>query len=333
MFPRGEGRSLSVRLASGTSAVSGSLRLELPTGWSATPTSAPFALPDKGAQAELSFRIQPPPLGDQGSTGTVRVVADVGALHFSQGVVHLEHAHIPIETVLPTSDVRVVSFAIDRQGSKLGYIPGPGDEIPAALRQIGYQVSMLGDEVLANLVPGSAALAGFDAIVIGVRAFNTNDRLRAAQPALMAYVQAGGTVVAQYNTNNWISQLTTPLGPFPFEIGRARVTDENATVTFLHPEHPILHTPNRITQRDFGGWVQERGLYFASTWDARYQTVLGMGDPGEAQQDGGILWARHGKGVFIYTGLALFRQLPAGVPGAFRLFANLLAAGQGSNAR
>jgi hypothetical protein len=148
----------------------------------------------------------------------------------------------------------------------------------------------------------------------------------------MAYVQSGGTVVAQYNTNNRLAPLTTPIGPFPFEVGRERVTDENATVAFLLPDHPILHTPNRITERDFDGWVQERGLYFATTWDPRYQTVLGMGDPSEAQQAGGILWARHGKGVFIYTGLAFFRQLPAGVPGAFRLFANLLAAGQGNHA-
>jgi LmbE family N-acetylglucosaminyl deacetylase len=333
MFPRGEGCSLSVRLAAGASAVSGSLRLELPAGWSATPTSASFTLPDHGAQAELTFRIQPPALGDQASlAGSVRVVADVGALHFSQGVVRIEHAHIPIETMLVPSDVRVVSFAIDRRGSKIGYIPGPGDDVPAALRQIGYEVTMLGDEVIGNLVPGSAALSRFDAIVVGVRAYNTNERLRAAQPALMAYVHSGGTVVAQYNTNSRLAPLTTPIGPFPFEVGRERVTDENATVAFLLPDHPILHAPNRITEHDFDGWVQERGLYFASTWDPRYQTVLGMGDPNEAQQAGGILWARHGKGVFIYTGLAFFRQLPAGVPGAFRLFANLLAAGQENHA-
>jgi hypothetical protein len=149
----------------------------------------------------------------------------------------------------------------------------------------------------------------------------------------MTYVEAGGTLVAQYNTNNRLAPLTTPIGPFPFEIGRERVTDENAAVAFLLPEQRILNLPNRITARDFDGWVQERGLYFASTWDSHYQTVLGMGDPGEPALTGGILWARHGKGVFIYTGLAFFRQLPAGVPGAFRLFANLLAAGHGQDAR
>jgi hypothetical protein len=283
MFPRGEARALSVRLAAGASSVAGTLRLETPAGWAATPASQPFALSTKGDEAELTFRIQaPPPSGPQGATtGILRVVADVGGLHLSQGVSHIEHAHIPIQTVLGRSDVRLVSFAIARQGSKIGYVPGPGDEVPAALRQIGYEVTLIGDEMLANLVPGSPALARFDAIVIGVRAYNTNEKLRRAHPALMAYVQAGGTLVAQYNTNNRLAPLATPIGPFPFEIGRERVTDETAAVDFLLPEQRILNIPNSITERDFDGWVQERGLYFASTWDPRYQAVLSMNDPGE----------------------------------------------------
>jgi LmbE family N-acetylglucosaminyl deacetylase len=336
MFPRGEARTMSVRLAAGAPSVAGTLRLEMPAGWSATPAAQPFTLSGKGAETELAFRVQPPPPsnGQQDSaTGTLRAVADVGALHFAQGVSHIEHAHIPIQTVLDRSDVGLVSFAIERQGSKIGYIPGPGDEVPAALRQVGYEVTPIGDDVLAGLVPGSPALARFDAIVIGVRAFNTDETLRRAHAALMAYVEAGGTLVAQYNTNNRLAPLATPIGPFPFEIGHERVTDETAAVHFLHPDQRILNAPNRITARDFDGWIQERGLYFASTWDPRYQTVLGMNDPGETTLAGGLLWVRHGKGVFIYTGLAFFRQLPAGVPGAFRLFANLLAAGHGQDAR
>ena len=246
---------------------------------------------------------------------------------------HIEHAHIPIQTVLGRAEVRLVSFPIERQGTKIGYIPGPGDEVPAALRQIGYEVSLISDEVLASLPANGSTLARFDAVVVGVRAFNTNEKLRAAQPALMGYVQAGGTLVAQYNTNNRFGPLSTPIGPFPFDIGRERVTDETAVADFINPEQRILTTPNRLSDRDFAGWVQERGLYFASKWDPRYQTVLTMNDPGESPLSGGLLWTRHGKGVFIYTGLAFFRQLPAGVPGAFRLFANLLAAGQTQNAR
>jgi LmbE family N-acetylglucosaminyl deacetylase len=335
MFPRGEARTLTVRLAAGAPTISGTLRVETPAGWSATPAALPFTLANKGQETEFTFRIQAPaPSGQQdATTGTLRVVADVGDLHFSQSVSRIEHEHIPIQTVLGRAEVRVVSFPIKQQGSKIGYIPGPGDEVPAALRQIGYEVTLIGDEMLANLSGAGSALARFDAIVIGVRAYNTSEKLRVAQPALMAYVQAGGTLVAQYNTNNRLAPLTTPIGPFPFEIGRERVTDEDAPVEFLLPDQRILNTPNRITERDFSDWIQERGLYFASTWDPRYQAVLSMSDPGESPLAGGILVARHGKGVFIYTGLAFFRQLPAGVPGAFRLFANLLAAGQGQNAR
>jgi len=164
--------------------------------------------------------------------------------------------------------------------------------------------------------------------VVGVRAFNTNERLRAAHAALMAYVEAGGTLVVQYNTNNRIAPLTAPLGPWPFDIGQKRVTDETAAVGVLSPRHAALTTPNAIGPRDFEGWVQERGLYFADKWDPRYETPIAMHDPGEAPLAGSLLWARHGKGTFIYTGLAFFRQLPAGVPGAYRLFANLLAAGR-----
>ncbi|HEY5285119.1 MAG TPA: PIG-L family deacetylase, partial [Polyangia bacterium] len=264
---------------------------------------------------------------------TLRVVADLGALHYAQWVSHIEHAHIPIQTVMGRSEVRLVSFPVERQGTKIGYVSGPGDEVAESLRQVGYEVTLIGDETLASLAPGSSTLARFDAVVLGVRAFNANAKLHLALPALMAYVQAGGTVVEQYNTNSRLAPLTDATGPFPFEIGRDRVTDETAAITFLAPDHRLLNVPNRITERDFEGWVQERGLYFASTWDPRYQALLSMSDPGENAQTGSLLWARHGKGVFIYTGLAFFRQLPAGVPGAFRLFANLLAAGQGQSAR
>jgi hypothetical protein len=239
-------------------------------------------------------------------------------------VVHIEHAHIPIQSYLVDADVRLVPVALATGGRRVGYIPGPGDEVPAALRGVGYDVTVLGDAALAG---GAPALAGFDAVVVGVRAFNTNERLRAIHAALMAYVAGGGTLVVQYNTNNRLAPLSTPLGPWPFEIGQHRVTDETAPVTFTAPTHPTLTTPNKISAADFDGWIQERGLYFAETWDARYERPLAMNDPGEAPLAGSLLWGRHGKGTFVYTGLAFFRQLPAGVPGAFRLFANLLAGG------
>ena len=321
MFPNGETRTLAVHL---TGAGSGTLRIDAPTGWSIAPTGQPFSLADRG-EADLTFRV-----GPSASTGsavtakaTLDVVADVGTDHFSSAVVHIAHEHIPIQTLLRPSEVRVVTFPLDRKLGKIGYIPGPGDEVAASLRQAGYDVRPLGDD---GLTP--AALADFGAVVVGVRAFNAKDKLRAAHATLMDYVERGGTLVVQYNTNSRLAPLAIPIGPFPFEIGTERVTDENAAVTFTTPEHRLLTWPNRIGAYDFDGWVQERGLYFAKTWDPHYQTVLAMSDPDEHPLSGAVLFARHGKGVFIYTGLAFFRQLPAGVPGAFRLFANLLAAGQ-----
>jgi len=334
MFPNSETRPLRVKLAGQAPTVAGNLRLELPAGWTATPASLPFSLATKGAPVEFTFSVSPPAGNPkQTSEGNLRVVAEVAGRPYTHSVAHLEHPHIPILTVLTNAEVRLVAFPLAKQGTKIGYIPGPGDDVPAALRQVGYDVTMIGDELLANLQGTGAFLSKFDAIVVGVRAFNTSETLRTAQPALMAYVQTGGRLVVQYNTNNRLAPLSTPIGPFPFEIGRERVTDENATVTWVSQTQPLLSLPNPITHQDFANWVQERGLYYAAKWDARYQTVVTMHDPGEAPLPGGILWANHGKGVFIYTGLSFFRQLPAGVPGAFRLFANLLAAGQTQNAR
>ena len=239
-------------------------------------------------------------------------------------MVRIEHAHIPIQTWLADADVRLVPLALETGGTRIGYFPGPGDEVPASLRRVGYEVTLLDDSALRA---GGASLARFDAVVIGVRAFNTSERLRAAHDTLMTYVEAGGTLVVQYNTNNRLAPLTAPLGPLPFEIGHDRVTDETAAVTLAPDAHPALTTPNAIGAADFDGWMQERGLYFAEKWDGRYQTPLSMNDPDETPLAGSLLWARYGKGTFVYTGLAFFRQLPAGVPGAYRLFANLLAHG------
>jgi len=328
IFPNGEPRSLGVRLTAAAPSISGTVRPEIPAGWSISPTSAAFALAAKGDEKEISFRIQPGATEkNRQARSVLHFAAEVDAKRFSLGQIRIEHDHIPIETILAKADVQLVTFPLERKGTRIGYISGPGDEIPASLGQAGYLVTVISDSVLADAAASqsAAAFANFDAVVTGVRAFNSRALLRAAQPALLAYVQAGGTLVVQYNTNNRLSPLTTPIGPFPLEIGHERVTDENAPVKFASPAHSLLSFPNKIAEHDFDGWLQERGLYFASHWDARYQTVISMSDPGEPALPGGILAAQYGKGTFIYTGLAFFRQLPAGVPGAFRLFANLLA--------
>ena len=327
VLPNGEPRALAVRLSAVAAPLSGTLRPEIPAGWLVSPASVPFELAAKGDEREVTFHIRPATTEKGYSEAVLHFFAEIGAVRFTLGETRIEHAHIPIQTILSKADVSLSAFPLERRGTRIGYLPGPGDEVPASLRQAGYTVTIVGDKALADAAArgNGSAFADFDAVVVGVRAFNSSAPVRAAHAALLAYVQSGGNLVVQYNTNNRLSPLTAPIGPFPFEIGRERVTDESAPVTFLSPVHALLRVPNQLTQRDFDGWVQERGLYFAANWDPRYQTVISMADPGERALPGGILVTPYGKGTFVYTGLAFFRQLPAGVPGAFRLFANLLA--------
>jgi hypothetical protein len=186
------------------------------------------------------------------------------------------------------------------------------------LRPLGYQVDLLSDEDLAG-----QDLSAYDAVVVGIRAFNTRPRLAQLKARLMDYVAKGGTEIVLYTVDQ--GMVTPDLGPYPFKVSHDRVTEETAKMAFLAPDHPALNVPNRIGPEDFEGWVQERGLYFARDWDPRYAAPLACADAGEAPLAGGLLVASHGKGRFVYTGLAFFRQLPDGVPGAYRLFANLLA--------
>jgi hypothetical protein len=204
---------------------------------------------------------------------------------------------------------------------------GAGDDIPQALRRLGYEVDLLSDEALAR-----EDLGRFDAIVLGIRAYNTRPALQTLKERLHAYVAGGGTEVVLYTVNTGFpginaAMVTDAIGPYPFKVGRKRVTDETVPVRLLQPGHPVFHLPNELTAKDFEGWVQERSLYHAEGWDARYTPLLGMADPGEAEDAGALIVAQHGKGHYVYTGLAFFRQLPDGVPGATRLFANLLSLG------
>ena len=235
---------------------------------------------------------------------------------------HINYDHIPAITYLhqPLAK-RVVIADLKIAGKSVGYIPGAGDKVPQALEQMGYKVTTLKEAEIT-----SANLKQFDAIVIGIRAYNTNDWMNNVYDALMQYVQEGGVLLTQYNTNNFVSNIKSKMGPYPFNIGRTRVTDETAKVNFLLPNHPALNYPNKITNKDFDGWIQERSIYHAEKMDSSYQRIFSMKDPGEKEeQDGSLIITNYGKGKFIYTGLAFFRELPAGVPGAYRLFANLLA--------
>ena len=315
VFPDAKPKPVEVLLRANAASQSGELGIEVPQGWRVQPVSGQFKLGTAGEETTLSFTVTPP----AGNTrAQLRAVARVGGKEISSGMLVIEYPDIPPQTVFPTSTAVLVRTDVKTLAKKVGYIMGAGDEVPAALRQLGCEVTMLGAEDLAL-----GDLSRFDAIVAGVRAFNVRSDLLANQQRLMDYVQRGGTLVVQYNTVG--AQGT---GPYPIQIGSSRVTVEEAPVTFPNPQHVLLNAPNKITQEDFRGWVQERGLNFPSQWDQRYETVLESHDPGEGPLPGGNLYVRYGKGAYVYTAYAWFRELPAGVPGAFRIFANFLSAGK-----
>jgi hypothetical protein len=232
----------------------------------------------------------------------------------------IKYDHIPAINYFHDADVSMKVVKVETYGKKIGYIVGAGDKVPEALEQMGFEVNRLNQKELSK-----NSLDRFDAIIVGVRAYNTIDWLGNYYDKLMKYVENGGNLIVQYNTSNFISNVRSKMGPYDFTISRNRVTDENAAVTFLKPEHPALNFPNKITQEDFKDWIQERSIYDGIDTTGKFEKILAMNDPGEKPDDGSLLIAKYGRGYFTYTGLVFFRELPAGVPGAYRLLANLIA--------
>jgi LmbE family N-acetylglucosaminyl deacetylase len=308
-------KTVQVRVTASTGPVRGQLRLEAPKGWRIEPASVPVELAAAENESYATFSIQPPLNSGE---GVLRAIVNVDGRDYSFARERISYQHIGVHILMPAAEAKIVRADIKKKGDLIGYIPGAGDDVPQSLQQIGYDVKML-DSADIN----AENLKRFAAVVIGIRAYNTQARIGAWQAELLAYVKAGGVVVAQYNTTGDLK--TKEIGPFPFEISRERVTDENAEIRILAPDHPALNNRNKITAEDFKGWVQERGLYFPNKWDAKWTPLLSCNDPGEKPLDGGLLVAKSGDGYFVYTGYGFFRQLPAGVPGAYRLFANLVS--------
>jgi LmbE family N-acetylglucosaminyl deacetylase len=296
-----------------------SVRLVTQRGWTADPVSQVVTFKNKGDEARVTFTVKPPQGETVGQLGAQVELAD--GKKIMVGITDIDYPHFPPQRVFGDAFAKVVRVDVKKRGSRIGYIAGAGDEVPNGLRQIGYDVTMIGDDDLDR-----GDFAKYDAVVTGVRAYNARPRMKLAHAKLMEYVKNGGTLVVQYNSLNPQPLLVDPPGPYPFKITNERVTVEEAPVTILKAEHPLLNVPNKITEGDWKDWVQERGLYFAKDWDPKYETLIATSDPGEASKEGGELYARYGKGVFIYTGYAWFRQLPAGVPGAYKLFANMVSA-------
>jgi hypothetical protein len=317
MFPDAGARRVAVEIRALSSAATGAVRLDAGSTWRISPNAHEFSIPEHGLQQTVYFDVVPPPAA---SSQDVRAIATVGRTDVSSTTTTIDYPHIEPQTVTEAAVSRFVRADVKVLSRRIGYVMGAGDEIPQALQQIGCEVTLLTSEDLAH-----GDLSRFDAIVTGVRAWNVREDLRANRRRLFDYAAAGGTVVVQYNV---MKPPPGEVAPRPIEISHDRVSVEDAPVHIMDPESPLLRVPNRITESDFAGWVQERGLYFASKWDPQLRPVIASADPGEKPLAGGLLWARHGKGVYVFTAYSWFRQLPAGVPGAYRIVANLISAGK-----
>jgi hypothetical protein len=303
-----------------TRAARGVLRLELPTGWKADPAQLAVTSKARGEKQEFQFAVTPANL--QQGRATLRAVLESEGEKYSEGYTLVTREDLgsfyyyqPARQKVSIVDVQVP------HDLKVGYIMGAGDDIATVLKQIGMDVTLIPAEKL-----GTADLSQYGTIVLGIRAYDTQKEVAANNKKLLDFVSAGGTLVVQYDTavGDFNSGKFTP---YSAELSRARVSVEEAPVTILAPDDSMFHYPNTITQHDFDGWVQERGLYFMDKWDSHFTPLLACHDPGEEEQKGGLLRAQYGKGTYIYAAYAFFRQLPAGVPGAVRLYVNILSAG------
>ncbi len=308
-------REIEVAVRGAKDNIGGELSLILPDGWEASETNWDFHVSRKGQTRVFTTTLKPPPYA---SDETLKLQATVDGEIYDRSLTVIEYDYIPKLNVLSHAEARAVKVDVEIAGNRIAYIMGAGDDIPAALRQIGYRVDMLEPSELLT-----APISHYRAVVTGIRAYNTVNELGFAQERMFEYVKNGGNLIVQYNTGFRLN--TDQIAPYHLNISRYRVTNHEAEVRFLAPEHPVLNFPNTITEKDFEGWVQERGLYFADEWGDEFTAVLGANDPNEPSRDGGLLIAPYGEGYYIYTGYAWFRQLPAGVPGAFRLFANILS--------
>ena len=315
IFNGNQSKNIAVKIQAGQDTVSGVLKLITDDNWKVTPQSIPFSLTKKGAEQTVFFQITAP---KKAGESIVKSIAIVDSVSYDKEPFTINYEHISKQQVLKPSEAKLIQLSIKTGQEKIAYIMGAGDEVPKSLRQMGYAVTLLKPEeiTLENL-------KFFNVVITGIRAYNTVQALAFKQTILFDFVKEGHNMIVQYNT---MDDFVTPnFAPYPLKISKDRVTDENAAVTFLEPNHPILNQPNTITPKDFEGWKQEQGLYYPNEWDKAFTPVLASNDKGETPKKGALLVAKLGKGNYIYTGLSFFRELPEGVSGAYRLMANLIS--------
>lgn len=311
-------RDISVVVKAGRDNLEGFVEVCHPNDWNIFPKNQKIEIKNKGEEQTLIFTVIPP---KNQSEGYISPIVHVGDKDYTKELIEIEYDHIPFQTILLPSESKIVRLDIKKKGQNIAYIQGAGDIVPESLQQIGYNVRIITPDEI-----NGETLSLFDAVVVGIRAYNTVEDLKFKQQLLFDFVAQGGNMVVQYNTSRGIK--VDALAPYKLKLSRDRVTDENAEIRFLNPEHPVLNYPNKITQKDFEGWTQERGLYFPNEWASEFTPILSLNDKGETPKDGSLLVAKHGKGYFVYTGLSFFREFPEGVSGAYRLFANMLSIGK-----
>ncbi|MEZ4796523.1 MAG: PIG-L family deacetylase [Flavobacteriaceae bacterium] len=318
IFENDKQRDIQVKVKAGKNNLEGFVQIDHPEGWNVYPDKQKISLSNKDEEQTLVFTVIPP---KNQSEGYLTPKVFVGDKIYSKELVEIDYSHIPFQTVLLPSESKIVRLDIKKRGENIAYIEGAGDVVPESLQQIGYNVVKIKPEDIT-----AETLSRFDAVVVGIRAYNVVDELKFKQQLLFNFVEQGGNMIVQYNTNRGIK--VDNIAPYDLRLSRDRVTDENAEVLVINPDHELLNFPNKITQDDFKGWTQERGLYFPDQWSNEFTPLISINDKGETPKTGSLLVAKHGKGHYIYTGLSFFREFPEGVSGAYRLFANMLSIGK-----
>lgn len=318
IFNSDRDKTIALKVKAGKDSVNGNVKLEVPKGWLVKPAEIPFSIDKKGQETLAVFTISP---SKEAGEIDLKSIVTVDGKTFDKNKIDINYPHIYKQMVLKQAEAKAIRLKIKTKNEKIAYIMGAGDEVPKSLMQMGYEVEILKPEEIS-----SDRLQNFDVVMTGIRAYNVVNALAFKQKILLEFVKNGKTMIVQYNTAD--DFVTKDIAPFPLKVSRDRVTEENAEVRFLAPNHPILNYPNKITAEDFKGWKQEQGLYYPNEFDKAFTPILSSNDKGETPKNGALLVAKYGKGNYVYTGLSFFRELPEGVSGAFRLLANIIAIGK-----
>jgi hypothetical protein len=283
-----------------------------------SPSNISFIIDKKNQEFSADFNVT---ASNQFLEANIASSVTVNGEIFNGNKIDIDYPHIQKQMVLKTAEAKAIRLKLKSRGDKIAYIMGAGDQVPKSLIQMGYHVDIIKAEAITE-----ENLKSYDVVMTGIRAYNLIKLLATKQTTLFNFVKNGKTMIVQYNTIDDL--VTNEIAPFPLKISRDRVTEENAAVMFLNPDHRVLNFPNKITEEDFKNWKQEQGLYYPNEWDVSFTPILSSNDRGEIPKKGSLLIAKYGKGHYVYTGLSFFRELPEGVIGAYRLIANIIALGQ-----